>query len=436
MPFASPGESLIERLGDDSFKRRVETLLADQRFEIEYPPYFTNHAKHAVIALAGLGAGKERVVGYYDWYVKRVQLRAPDDPKAEPITSWTKLLGKRERFAGLCSFFEAEAALLGGALEVVRAYASELLPGMPGALTHGIIHLGWAIDAGSRPMTIEGLAYLTFSHLPVDAGRFVLRAHADPTPLDSLLRSAFVWAEENGRAWAARISHDPRYSAARGFHPELTSTFSRSVAALLTEGHPLIYELPAWLETTAIGEVLRQLYEAVATLYLSSAGEEAGKGTGRAPGAPGAGPGSFVRLHLVTSLWGVEHVIAMLPTEQEQRQALRCYWATLVAVTAATKVGLPNADDLAGTLARFPLPERETATAAPSAAGTSPAWARSTVDDGGSATDKAWGEVKSAAMQEEEEHNQKLVYVAYELRGRYGDGWAGWLAMANTFTSS
>lgn len=69
--------------------------------------------------------------------------------------TWEDQLGKKKDFSALFNFFdeqEREKGLEG----VVQAYAPLLLPGATAALMHGIIHLGWGLDAGSRCMIIEG----------------------------------------------------------------------------------------------------------------------------------------------------------------------------------------------------------------------------------------------------------------------------------------
>jgi hypothetical protein len=71
-------------------------------------------------------------------------------------TTWEDQLGKKKDFSALYDFFdeqEREKGLEG----VVQSYAPLLLPGTAGALMHGIIHLGWGLDAGSRCMVIEGV---------------------------------------------------------------------------------------------------------------------------------------------------------------------------------------------------------------------------------------------------------------------------------------
>ena len=39
----------------------INELLDDQRYDIEFNGHLTNHVKHAVIALAGLGVPDERI---------------------------------------------------------------------------------------------------------------------------------------------------------------------------------------------------------------------------------------------------------------------------------------------------------------------------------------------------------------------------------------
>ncbi len=49
----------------------VKGILQDigQRYHIEYKHHLSNHAAHAAVALARLGASRERVQEYVDWCV-------------------------------------------------------------------------------------------------------------------------------------------------------------------------------------------------------------------------------------------------------------------------------------------------------------------------------------------------------------------------------
>ncbi len=42
----------------------VETLLNDQSYHIDFNGFLTNHVKHAVVALKGLGASPQRIKEY------------------------------------------------------------------------------------------------------------------------------------------------------------------------------------------------------------------------------------------------------------------------------------------------------------------------------------------------------------------------------------
>jgi hypothetical protein len=48
----------------------VKTLLDDASYHIEFNVFLSNHVKHAVVALHGLGASAQRIQEYYDSYAK------------------------------------------------------------------------------------------------------------------------------------------------------------------------------------------------------------------------------------------------------------------------------------------------------------------------------------------------------------------------------
>ena len=137
-----------------------------------------------------------------------------------------------------------------------------------GALTYGIIHLGWAIDANSPWMVIEGLAYLKFCHIGVDEGKLSLNQHDDEeTPFDSYARVARTFADSNLQAeWVdkAKNAYD------ESFHPELVQAgFQWQFAKVLEDAHPVATNLPAWIETIALTEIWEPMYRAVVYTCIS-----------------------------------------------------------------------------------------------------------------------------------------------------------------------
>jgi hypothetical protein len=65
------------------------------------------------------------------------------------------------------------------------------------------------------------------------------------------------------------------------------------------------------------------------------------------------GNGNFVVLHLLTSLWGLEHVLAVLVDDDTSsssslaRQAIAQWFGNLVVLVATTSSGFPVVDELA-----------------------------------------------------------------------------------------
>jgi hypothetical protein len=357
----------------------IDQLLDDQRFHIEFNGHLTNHAKHAVVALAGLGAPPEKIKAYYDDYVKLTSYGFGLEPARtsnEEISEvgWDRFLGARAHYPAYCDFFDQRVREL-GLDEVVRRYVPRLLPGWVGSFTHAAIHLGWALDVGSRWMAVEGLAYLAFSYvschperaLPADPDR-----NADAGAVDSLLRLAEAWENDHDalQHWAGALAADIDAGLAAGIHPELArSGLQFRISRVLGEGHRLIYDTPAWISGTDLTTSWEQLRYAVTLLYLSW-------------------PGDFILLHLVTSLHAMEQIAARLPVAQ-RLDVVKAFWIGMLGIIFS------GAD--------FPKPAKLAALHATFA---------DAVDRGGPQhADFDWKQIVARAVAEEEEHNPKLVYV-------------------------
>jgi len=366
---------------------RVEQMLDDKSFHIEFHGYLSNHAKHAVIALNGLGAPAGDIAAYVEQYARTTYGFGLEPPKQSDIklteANWRDFLGKHEQFTSLCRFFEERVETL-GLEQTINVYVPELLPGCVGALLHGTIHLGWALDSGHKGMTIEGLAYLAFSYVSCYPERNLSRSKtlaADLTPLDSMQRIAAEWDRDRRAlsSWVDGALNDPRLSVEAGFQPVLEHTGAQlHIAQVLAEGHPLIHSTPPWLESADQEEVWEQLYYAVMLLYLSN-------------------PGDFVLLHLITSLHAVEQIAQHLPRD-EQSRAIKCYWTAMLGVLFSLKA-VPTKASLGDLHARY-----ADSTDAPERACVHENW-KSTIE---------------RALQEREEHNPKLVYVLRKLWARFG----------------
>ena len=143
------------------------------------------------------------------------------------------------------------------------------------------------------------------------------------------------------------------------------------------EGHPLIYETPAWIGDQDMTTIWKGLYEAVTLLYMTK-------------------PGDFLILHLITSLHAMEQIANRLPINQ-QKHAIKCYWTAMQGII----------------FSGGEVPTRATLEALHSKY-------KDVVDHDGSPMEgQKWEHIVARALIEEEEHNPKLVYVQRLLWKRF-----------------
>lgn len=376
----------------------TQSILSDVAFDIEFQGYLSNHAKHGVIAQGRLGASDERIKEWWDQYTTLTPYSIPlervdTSSKVTPCSKqeFFENKGKKKDWRRMCAFLQKELDETSIPMsQLVKIYAPDLLDGIAGALTHGIIHLGWALDAENQWMVIEGLAYLNYCHLGVDPEKLQENAIQESSPTQSLKRITSTWKKEDlANKWveAAKEKYD------ESFHPELVPAgFQWQLAKVMKEANPLATKLPSWLSEMDLPELWEHMYRTVVSMYLATRSRE--------------GDGNFLVLHAITSLWGLEHVCQTIDNESTTRKALGYYWASLICLLAAGC--FPETARVENVLSEFPL----------------------------TATDSeafSWEEIKALGRAEEEEHNIKLVYVCSELWSRYGQ-WKGFSEAARSFT--
>ncbi|MEU6350865.1 HAD-IA family hydrolase [Streptomyces sp. NPDC047072] len=358
----------------------VDRLLADRSRHIEFNGHLTDHIKHAVVALAGLGVDPRRIEEYHDAYVSMTSYGfrvEPARPARRTIDddNWLELLGRRTDFAAYCDFFDRREREL-GLPEVLRRYMPHLLSGWVGALTHATIHLGWGLDAGSRRMTVEGLAYLAFGHVSCHPERTFPAVHGEKSPLDSWMRIVAFWEDnrEELSDWVEKLVGDTSPEAMAGINPEiLRSGIQYRIARMHAVGHPLIHEIPSWATdqdpTTSWNEVTRL----VTLLYLAE-------------------PGDFLLVHLITSLHAMRHIADALPADR-RHEVVGCHWTGLIGVLFS-RGRFPRQRKVAALAALFDTALDDL---------DDPRWTRE------------WDWLIARAVEEDEEHNPKLVYVMHEM---------------------
>ena len=357
-----------------------------------------------MIALERLQASENRIQQYWDDYTHvtpyQLSLHKVDEDwdSVEPANrqKWESWRGQKIHWQQQVAFLnnELKEKYSQDTDQLVKEYGPSLLHGAAGALTHGIIHLGWAIDAESPWMITEGLAYLNFAYLGFkESTEFSYNSHSEAGPIDSYLRVARSYAEENLQEnWIERVK--AKYD--ESFHPELVPAgFQWHLAKALYEPHSVATKLPTWLHDKPLKDIMEEMYKAVVSVYLATRSPE--------------GNGNFVILHLITSLWGLEKTLRVLDLpEEREREVLAEFYAVSVVLLSMGSSGFPSVESLEATLRNFPYSDM-------------------------SPTETDWSEAVQAGIGETEEHNIKLVYVARELWRRY-DRWSGFFEAAKSFT--
>ncbi|WP_186645551.1 questin oxidase family protein [Fluviispira vulneris] len=361
----------------------IEELLNDRSYYIEYSKYATNHAKHAVIALAGLGADTEIIKAYHKAYITKTDLISEaTKPSINSITenNWKDYFGHRTSYASYYNFFDQQEKELGRD-QLLKKYLPELLPGWAGSLAHATIHLGWGLSVNNRCMMIEGLAYMAYSFISCQPEcLFKKQSSNEKFVIDSILNIAEKWDNnfEELHNWAESLISDKTSAAAQKIHPDLKNSLQYRIVKVLNEGHPIIYEEPLWIMQQKISLSWEQLYYTMTIVYLSQ-------------------PGDFIILHLLTSLYAMEKIANELPIEQ-QLFAIKNYWVGMLCILFS-KANFPKRMDLENLHKKY----------------------ENLYDSKWENLEKTeWTEIIARAFKENEEHNPKLVYIMQYLWKRTG----------------
>ncbi|KAG7336738.1 DUF4243 domain containing protein [Nitzschia inconspicua] len=392
-------------------------LLSNREYDIEFHGYLSNHAKHAIIALDRLQATEDRVQEYWDMYTSmtpyNLQLHPVnqdwDDVTPATLQQWKEWRGGKIHWQQQTMFVynQLQGDYNGDYTTLLQDLVPDLLQtsSLGAALTHGIIHLGWGIDAQSPWMIAEGMAYLNFAAIGVDPKKIQLEQHTDSSPMESLVRVAQTYhADGLKETWVQKAKG--KYKDAELFHPELfPAGFQWEVAKIFEEAHPVVTDMPMWLTTSPISELYESLYRTVTYLYLATRDDN--------------GHGNFLLLHMITSLWALEHIMNVVDSYDPNKEAkdsltrhgIAQWYSNMLCFIAASANGFPPV----AVLQDIQLGQFDP----------------TNVDPG----NLDWSNVIDLAKKETEEHNIKLTYVMQELWHRY-DNWHGFFEAANAFTTT
>jgi len=366
------------------------------------------------------------------------------------LSEWNEWRGKKIHWQEMCVFLNQEllsTRFQGNINLLIKEYAPPLIPGMAGALTHAIIHLGWAIDANQSDwMIIEGLAYLNFCYLDInndnvfvmdrrsstntntavtEKAKATIMEEEDITPFDTLQRISKIYEKDNlFQNWIQVVKSKYNHN---DFHNELiVAGFQWQLSKVLYEPHPIATNIPKWLaeikdndDGKSIERLWEQLYRIVVVVYLAMRDEY--------------GNGNFLILHAISSLWGLENTLNIIDSHSITYSSINQYYTMLICLLSTSSAGFPSSDKLDAVARKYNIIDMSTmsnSTTTPVKSELPPPQIEASQKE---ITQLDWKKIEKRGIAEEEEHNIKLVYVCRELWKRY-DQWIGFYDAANSFT--
>src|SRR5690606_23420050 len=295
----APGMDQLSRFLDPTMTRHtisggVKTLAARGRAEYgaEYASNglggMQNHLPMCLYALGAMGASESRLIGFYDWYVPRLEKRSPAVRRIDQ-DGWETLLGHHAGNDEYFSFF-SEQAEVEGLDRVLDRYLPRLFRGVGGGAFHPLIRLAYALEMDSLDEACEALAAWCMAYRELGDAEFAERRDL--------------------RTSVAAFSSDPYFREARPREPGILRRMEKVAAD------------PRFAATVhRSGPPGRDVIAGIARLSLDTF-----------LSAP-----SFVTLHLVTSSHALRIVDRHVPLQNEW---LEGYWIAWLA--AYVTLGAPD----------------------------------------------------------------------------------------------
>lgn len=193
----------------------TELLDANRRFALDAKGT-TNHCPMALIALAQMGADEARLRQFLAMWEQKYALPAPALGTPVARANWQAAKGDYGQFEALQACFESWIKDDG-----VDAVLVEVFSGMPFAPAtgafHGLIRLGYGLEAGHTGEMAAGLAYMVCGHLPVSGAETGAASVASAAQGLASLSQALAGCEFSGTPITGKlrgVAADPRFIAA------------------------------------------------------------------------------------------------------------------------------------------------------------------------------------------------------------------------------
>ena len=141
----------------DELSDMCRALLTQSRnFHPFYGDGLSNHLPMALVALDRLGGSPSRLNAFYAASIPSLVGFKPAAHPVHPIDA----MGNSDHFASVLLYFQ-RAIVEDGPGDVLRRWVPELIPGIAAASFHGMIRLGYAIEASNNAEIASALALWT-----------------------------------------------------------------------------------------------------------------------------------------------------------------------------------------------------------------------------------------------------------------------------------
>lgn len=234
----------------------------------------TNHLPMALVALAGLGAGTDRLEAYFAMWSRSYARPLPATELTLSRSSWQGQIGNRAAFGALQGLFTDWVAHEGAPM-VITHVLSHIPPAPASGAFHAFIRLGYALEARHEGEVGAALAALVVGNLPIplDLGARP-RANSVEAALGqlSLAQGGRTYSGEAITSRLRAVAADPVFDAvlpAPPATPELLDQLSRAAIALYwqTNNFTVLHMVTGLAAARSIQALLP---EALATRYLDA----------------------------------------------------------------------------------------------------------------------------------------------------------------------
>ena len=138
-----------------------------RRFSAEFAPFMANHLPMLLVALDRMGAPRQRLEAYFEWYRGTNRLgRPPETGEAIHAAGWAKRFGERDYEGDYRRFFAEEVRRLGAA-EAQATYLPQLVPGIAASALHAMMRLAYANLERDDAEVAVALGYWATTFLPL-----------------------------------------------------------------------------------------------------------------------------------------------------------------------------------------------------------------------------------------------------------------------------